>query len=104
MVLLWLLWVVFNGLSTSCSRVDTFAILGNICKQGLLKLEEIPLGGMPRPEASSKEPNDSTVSLVNVRFGYTEDKEVLHVASAVFPACAVSTLVGPPVASPPSSN
>ncbi len=41
---LWLLRVVFHGLSTSCSHVATFAVLGNIRKQGLMKLERMPLG------------------------------------------------------------
>ena len=44
MGLLWLLRVGFHGLSTSCSHVATFAVLGNIRKQGLLKLEKMPLG------------------------------------------------------------
>ena len=48
MGLLWLLRVGFHGLSTSCSHVATFAVLGNIRKQGLLKLEKMPLGDVRR--------------------------------------------------------
>ncbi len=44
MAVFWLLRVVFHGLSTSCSHVATFAVLGNIRKQGLLRLERMPLG------------------------------------------------------------
>ena len=44
MVGMWLLRVLFHALSTSCSHVATFAVLGNIRKQGLLKLERMPLG------------------------------------------------------------
>ncbi len=43
MVGMWLLRVLFHALSTSCSHVATFAVLGNIRKQ-LLKLERMPLG------------------------------------------------------------
>ncbi len=41
---LWLLRVVFHAGSTACSHVATFAVLANIRKQGLLKLERMPLG------------------------------------------------------------
>mgnify|MGYP000065455539 CR=1 FL=1 len=41
---MWLLRVVFHSLSTSASHVSTFAVLGNIRKRGLQKLERMPLG------------------------------------------------------------
>lgn len=44
MAALWLLRVVFHGLSTSQSHAATFAVLGNIRKRGLSKLERMPLG------------------------------------------------------------
>ncbi len=40
----WLIHVLFYGFSTSCSHVATFAVLANIRKRGLLKLERMPLG------------------------------------------------------------
>ncbi len=42
----WVLRVVFHGLSTSCSHVATFRVLANIRKQGLRKLERMPLGNV----------------------------------------------------------
>ena len=44
LVIIWALRVVFHGLSTSASHVATFAVLGNIRKRGLAKLEKMPLG------------------------------------------------------------
>ena len=44
MVLAWALRVLFHGLSTSFSHVGTFHVLGNIRRQGLAKLERMPLG------------------------------------------------------------
>lgn len=41
---IWLLRELFHGASTACSHVATFAVLGNIRKQGMLKLERMPLG------------------------------------------------------------
>lgn len=40
----WILWVLFHSLSTAQSHKATFAILGNIRKQGLAKLARMPLG------------------------------------------------------------
>ncbi len=44
MAVLWLLRVTFHSLSTAQSHIATFAVLGNIRKQGLEKLARIPLG------------------------------------------------------------
>lgn len=44
MALFWLLWVLFHSLSTAQSHKATFAVLGNIRKQGLDKLTRMPLG------------------------------------------------------------
>ena len=44
MAVLWGLRVLFHSLSTSCSHVATFTVLGNIRKTGLAKLERMPLG------------------------------------------------------------
>ncbi len=41
---LWLLRVIFHSLSTSASHQATFAVLGNIRRQGLAKLARMPLG------------------------------------------------------------
>ena len=44
LAVLWLLRVIFHSLSTTCSHVATFTVLGNIRKKSLLKLERMPLG------------------------------------------------------------
>ena len=44
MALFWLLRVLFHSLSTAQSHKATFAVLGNIRKQGLAKLSRMPLG------------------------------------------------------------
>ena len=44
MAALWLLRVLFHSLSTAQSHKATFAVLGNIRKQGLDKLARMPLG------------------------------------------------------------
>lgn len=44
MTLFWLLRVLFHSLSTAQSHKATFAVLGNIRKQGLDKLTRMPLG------------------------------------------------------------
>ena len=44
MAALWLLRVTFHSLSTAQSHQATFAVLGNIRKQGLEKLSRLPLG------------------------------------------------------------
>ena len=44
MAAFWLLRVLFHSLSTAQSRKATFAVLGNIRKQGLAKLARMPLG------------------------------------------------------------
>lgn len=44
MALFWLLRVLFHSLSTAQSHKATFAVLGNIRKQGLEKLSRMPLG------------------------------------------------------------
>lgn len=44
MAVLWLLRVLFHSLSTAQSHKATFAVLGNIRKQGLAKLARMPLG------------------------------------------------------------
>lgn len=44
MALFWLLRVLFHSLSTAQSHKATFAVLGNIRKQGLDKLTRMPLG------------------------------------------------------------
>ncbi|MGN0493060.1 MAG: ABC transporter ATP-binding protein, partial [Acutalibacteraceae bacterium] len=41
---MWLLRVLFHSLSTSASHISTFAVLGNIRKRGMEKLERMPLG------------------------------------------------------------
>ncbi len=41
---MWLLRCLFHSLSTSQSHMATFAVLGNIRKRGLLKLEKMSLG------------------------------------------------------------
>ncbi len=48
MAIMWMLGVLFHGFSTACSHVATFAVLGNIRKQGLLKLEKMPLGDVQK--------------------------------------------------------
>ena len=42
----WALRLIFHGLSTTCSHVATFTVLGNIRKKSLLKLERMPLGNV----------------------------------------------------------
>ena len=44
MAAFWLLRVLFHSLSTAQSHKATFAVLGNIRKQGLAKLSRMPLG------------------------------------------------------------
>ena len=44
MLIFWTLRVVFHALSTSCSHVATFAVLGNIRKAVCKKLLRVPLG------------------------------------------------------------
>ena len=44
MAVFWLLRVLFNSLSTVQSHKATFVVLGNIRKQGLAKLAQMPLG------------------------------------------------------------
>lgn len=44
MAVFWLLRVLLNSLSTAQSHKATFAVLGNIRKQGLAKLAQMPLG------------------------------------------------------------
>ena len=44
MAAFWLLRVLFHSLSTAQSHKATFAVLGNIRKQGLEKLSRMPLG------------------------------------------------------------
>ena len=44
MAAMWCARVLFHSLSTSASHRATFAVLGNIRKRGLLKLERMPLG------------------------------------------------------------
>ncbi len=44
MAVMWLLRVLFHSLSTAQSHKATFAVLGNIRKQGLKKLSHMPLG------------------------------------------------------------
>ena len=44
MAAFWLLRVLFHSLSTAQSHKATFAVLGNIRKQGLVKLSRMPLG------------------------------------------------------------
>ena len=48
MAALWLLRAVFHSLSTAQSHQATFAVLGNIRKQGLEKLSRLPLGDVQR--------------------------------------------------------
>ena len=44
MAAMWCARVLFHSLSTSASHRATFAVLGNIRKRGLMKLERMPLG------------------------------------------------------------
>lgn len=44
MAAFWLLRVLLHSLSTAQSHKATFAVLGNIRKQGLAKLAKMPLG------------------------------------------------------------
>ena len=46
MALFWMLRVLFHSLSTAQSHKATFAVLGNIRKQGLAKLARMPLGNV----------------------------------------------------------
>ncbi len=48
MAVMWLLRVLFHAVSTACSHVATFSVLANIRKQGLQKLERMPLGEVQR--------------------------------------------------------
>ena len=48
MAVLWLLRVLFHSLSTTQSHKATFAVLGSIRKQAMLKLERMPLGDVQR--------------------------------------------------------
>ncbi len=41
---MWLIRCLFHSLSTTESHIATFAVLGNMRKQGLMKLEKMPLG------------------------------------------------------------
>ena len=51
MAAFWLARVLFHALSTSCSHIATFAVLGNIRKRLCDKLARVPLGKVK--EASS---------------------------------------------------
>ncbi len=44
MAAMWLIRVLFHAFSTSASHIAAFAVLANIRKQGLQKLERMPLG------------------------------------------------------------
>ena len=44
LVAFWALRIIFHALSTTCSHIATFTVLGNIRKRSLLKLERMPLG------------------------------------------------------------
>lgn len=46
MAAMWIFRVMFHSLSTSASHIATFSVLGNIRKQGLAKLERMPLGNV----------------------------------------------------------
>ena len=48
MTAVWLLRAVLHAVSTSFSHAATFAVLANIRKQGLLKLEHMPLGDVQK--------------------------------------------------------
>ena len=48
MAAFWLLRVLFHSLSTAQSHKATFAVLGNIRKQGLSKLARLPLGDVQK--------------------------------------------------------
>lgn len=48
MAVFWLLRVLFHSLSTARSHKATFAVLGNIRKQGLAQLACMPLGDVQR--------------------------------------------------------
>lgn len=50
---------------------------------------------MVRPERTTEKPKDFSITLNNVRFGYGEDKEILHGVSLLMPAGTVNALVGP---------
>ncbi len=46
MAVAWLIRVSFHSGSTACSHVATFSVLANIRKQGLMKMERMPLGAV----------------------------------------------------------
>ena len=50
---------------------------------------------MERPETSLTLPADSAIELKNVRFGYSEDKEILHGVDLKMASGTVNALVGP---------
>ena len=60
MAAFWLLRVLFHSLSTAQSHKATFAVLGNIRKQGLSKLARMPLGDV---QAKKVRGNSRTSSL-----------------------------------------
>ena len=53
MAILWGLRVLFHGISTTFSHKATFAVLGNIRKQSLHKLQNMPLGDVQRMGSGS---------------------------------------------------
>lgn len=54
MAVFWLLRVLFHSLSTAQSHQATFAVLGNIRKQGLEKLAKMPLGDVLQAKGSGE--------------------------------------------------
>ncbi len=52
-ILLWLLRVIFHGISTSCSHKATFAVLANIRKTLCNKLARVPLGQIKSASSGS---------------------------------------------------
>ena len=71
---------------------DDIAKLGTVLGEVTAILDA---GELPRPQQSRARPEDCTVELKDVRFGYREDTEVLHGVSAVFRPGTVNALVGP---------
>lgn len=77
----------------SCmSYSDDLAKLGTVMGEitGILTEDE-----MVRPKKNEAEPEDNTITLEDVHFGYEENKEVLHGISAAFKAGSFNAIVGP---------
>lgn len=79
---------ILNCMSYSDDIAKLGTVLGEVT--AILDAKE-----MPRPPKSQAQPEDSTIRLQEVHFGYQAETEVLHGVSATFEAGTVNALVGP---------